>query len=400
MKEIVIHNEQIMKADRDRLIQICPFHALEEKDDQIQINGACRLCGICTRQYPPEIIEMVEKEDEFLNRKEWRGIAVFIDCTEGRVHPVSLELLGKARSLADQIHHPVYGVMIGEDLMEIAQSLQSYQIDEIFLYDHGDYRYFTPEPYAEAFSHFIKTVKPSSVLIGGTKAGRSLAPRIAARFRTGLTADCTRLEVRENSDLVQIRPAFGGNIMAQIVTKKNRPQLCTVRYKIFDQPAPSLGWQAKITQMQANHVVSRVQILKQEGKPKQADISDAERILALGRGLQNQKDLTLFENFAEAIGAKIASTRPLAEAGWIEPYCQIGLSGRTVKPKLIICAGISGSVQFSAGMESAQYIVAVNRDKNAPIFRMAHLGLVGDMYELLPRMADKIRAAKKEGRLI
>jgi len=391
MKRIIIQQERITPEAAEELKAICPFGAIEGSAGALRINAACKMCGVCLDSAAPGQIEVVEEEEAVVDKTAWRGIAVFIDYTEGRLHPVSLELLGKARELADAIGHPVYALLIGEETGQLAQNLLRYGVDDVYCCEDAQFSRFLVEPYAAAVERFIGEAQPSALIFGATNAGRSLAPRVAARFRTGLTADCTALEIRENSDLVQIRPAFGGNIMAQILTANHRPQLCTVRYRIFDLPEPGPAGNGNIHRMKVERAASGIEIVEQAQKPKQIDISEAELILALGRGVSAKKDVALCEEFAALIGAQIACTRPLAEAGWLDPRLQIGLSGRTVKPKLILCAGISGSVQFAAGMKGSDYIVAINHDPQAPIFRIAHLGLVGDLYEILPQTIEWIK---------
>jgi electron transfer flavoprotein alpha subunit len=216
---------------------------------------------------------------------------------------------------------------------------------------------------------------------------------MAARLRTGLTADCTVLDIMENTDLIQIRPAFGGNIMAQIVTPHHRPQMATVRYKVMEAPPrgeqPSGRIQA--CSISGEQLDSNMRILSVKPKEKVKSIEQAEVLVVAGRGVKSKEDLTLLKTLAELLGGELACTRPLAEAGWMDGRRQIGLSGRTVRPKLVIACGVSGAVQFSAGMKSAETIIAVNKDGNAPIFSVAHIGLVGDLYEIIPRLTEKLR---------
>lgn len=400
MKKLVVHQEKIDPSRVADLIKICPFNAIEEKDGVVSINAACRMCGICTRKGIPGAMEIVETEEKTIDKSQWNGIAVYIDYAEGRIHPVSFELIGKARELAAVINHPVYALLIGHNVEEAARKLMYYGVDRVYTYDRPQFGHFLIEPYAAAFEDFINKVKPSSILVGATNVGRSLAPRVAARFSTGLTADCTILKMKENTDLVQIRPAFGGNIMAQIVTQNHRPQFCTVRYKIFSAPEPSTEPQGEIIPMEIgeDRLRSGIEVLGVQKKEVHKDISEADIILAVGRGIKSQKDLALMEQLADLIGARLACTRPLIECGWFDPRLQIGLSGRTVKPRLIICAGVSGSVQFAAGMNNSDYIIAINQDPQASIFNIAHLGIVGDLYEVLPKVIESIKA-KREGRM-
>ena len=252
---------------------------------------------------------------------------------------------------------------------------------------------FRIEPYTAAFEDFVNKVKPSSLLVGATTIGRSLAPRVAARFRTGLTADCTMLEMKENTDLVQIRPAFGGNIMAQILCPNTRPQMSTVRYKVMNAPEKKCDAKGKITicEIDKAKLASNIEVLKVTEKEVEENISDAEVIIAVGRALKSEKDMAMIQELADLLGAQVAGTRPTIEAGWIDAKKQIGLSGRTVKPKLIIALGISGAVQFTAGMNSSERIFAVNKDENASIFNVAHYGIVGDIYEIVPQLIENIK---------
>ena len=239
------------------------------------------------------------------------------------------------------------------------------------------------------------------MLFGGTTIGRSLAPRLAARFKTGLTADCTILDIQENTDLDQIRPAFGGNIMAHINTPNHRPQFATVRYKIFNAPKKVENPTGKITicDIEKDKLQSNIKVLETKIKNKVVGIEDAEVVVVISRAFKKAEDIKMAEKLAELLGGQLGGTRPTIEAGWIDPRKQIGLSGRTVKPKLIITCGVSGAVQFVAGMKGSDYIIAINQDENAPIFDVAHLALIGDIYEIIPKLIDKIETMKKGSKL-
>ena len=342
------------------------------------------------------VITYEEEEKPQIDKSLWNGITVYVEQEHGKIHPVALELLGKAGKLAGVNGEPVYALLIGYQMEQAAEELLHYGVDKVFCYDAPELAEFFTEPYANAMADFVRKIRPSVMMIGATMRGRSLAPKAAARFRTGLTADCTVLNMKENKDLVQIRPAFGGNIMAQIVTPNSRPQFCTVRYKVF--AAPARGGEKRGTvermEMEAGLYRSAVCLLETIKKPKEIDIADAEVIVAAGRGVKSKSDLELVERLAEALGAQIACTRPLIEAGWLDARRQIGLSGRTVKPKLIITVGISGSVQFVAGMKGADCIVAINADEHAGIFDVAHYGFVGDLYEIIPKLLDELEAVE------
>lgn len=389
---LIIHQEKIDREAGQALVSICPFGAISY-DGKLEISSACKMCKLCVKKGPAGAVTFEEEKKETVCDKDaWKGVAVFAEQRNGRVHPVSLELVGKARELARVTGHPVLAVLIGSHVDNAAQELLSYGVDRVYVYDEPALQDFVITPYANAFTDFIEKVKPSSILVGATVLGRSLASKVAARVRAGLTADCTMLEMKENTDLVQIRPAFGGNIMARIVTPNTRPQFCTVRYKIFSAPEkqePS-GEVIAMT-LPKEKLTGRTEVLKTVKKPEEIDISDADVIVAVGRGVKSKDDLALILELVSLIGARVACTRPLVEAGWFDAKHQIGLSGRTVKPKLIITAGVSGSVQFAAGMRGSDLIIAINNDPSASIFDIAHYGFVGDLYEILPQVIHQIK---------
>jgi electron transfer flavoprotein alpha subunit len=395
MAKIVVNQKNI--DDIDEAIKLCPFGAIEwnEDDRQVQISAACKMCMICVNKGPEGAFEL-EEDEVFIDKSLWKGVSVYVDHDNGEIHPVTYELIGKARELADKINHPVFAVFIGSDIKDKADELLHYGVDEVFVYDDEAFKDFRVMPYTAAFADFIEKVSPSAVLVGATTLGRSLAPRVAARFKTGLTADCTILDIKENTDLVQIRPAFGGNIMAQICTPKHRPQFATVRYKIMNAPERMDEPQGEITYCSIpENISSQVNVLSTKEKEVEEDIADAEVIVVAGRAIKKEEDLKMVHELAKELGGKVAVTRPLIEAGWGDPKTQIGLSGRTVRPKLIITCGVSGSVQFKAGMTNSEYIFAINKDANAPIFQVAHYGIVGDVYDVIPELLAKIKQSEE-----
>ena len=393
MAELRIHQERLDEDSIRQLIDICPFGAISCRDGKVEIDSGCRMCRLCVKKGPGGAVEYMETQEPGINKDEWRAVAVYVEYNGKAVHPVTFELIGKARELAAVTGHPVYALFMGYQVGEKAEELLAYGVDQVFVYDRKELEHFSVLTYANVFADFITRIRPSSILVGATNAGRSLAPRVAARFRTGLTADCTVLEMKENTDLVQIRPAFGGNIMAQIVTPKNRPQFCTVRYKIFSAPPVTKEPSGTIRTMEVTEdmIDRRIRVEEIIHKPKEIDISEAEVIVAVGRGVKSQADLEIIRELAAALDAQLACTRPLIECGWFDARRQIGLSGRTVKPKLIITIGISGSVQFAAGMRGAECIIAINTDRKAPVFDIANIGLVGDWYEIRPRLLKPVK---------
>jgi len=396
MAKIVVHQDKI--EDRKAVIEVCPFNALEfESNDELFLNAACKMCKICVKRFP-EIFEYVEDVAPSVNKDEWNGVTVYIDHIEGDIHPVSFELIGKARQMADKIGHPVHCLLMGNNISEIAEQVLHYGADEVFVYDKPQLHDFRIEPYAAVFEDYINKNKPSIILVGGTTVGRSLAPRVAARFRTGLTADCTILDVQENTDLDQIRPAYGGNIMAHIHTPNHRPQFATVRYKIFDAPERTEKKYGKLTlcEIADEKLESKITVIEVKKKEKVKSIEDADVIVVAGRALKKEEDLKMVYELADELGAMVATTRPLIEAGWMDARLQIGLSGRTVKPKLIITCGVSGAIQFVAGMNNSDMIISINEDPKAQIFDVAHYAIVGDIYEIIPNMLAQIKKMKKE----
>jgi electron transfer flavoprotein alpha subunit len=396
MGKLLIHQDLINEEVAEKLVKLCPFGSIEYKDGKIDIDAGCKMCRLCVKKGPNGAIEFIEEQAPKVDKSAYNGIAVYVDHSEGEIHPVTYELIGKAKELAEKVKYPVYCIFLGYQILESAEKLLYYGVDKVFIYDYRELKHFRIEPYAAAFEDFINNVKPSTILIGATTIGRSLAPRIAARFRTGLTADCTMLDIKENSDLVQIRPAFGGNIMAQIITPNSRPQIATVRYKIMTAPLQTKEPHGEIVvcSMDVNRFESDIEVIKVTKKAAEENISESEIIVVAGRGIKTQKDMSLAYELAEVLGGNFAGTRPMVEAGWIDAKKQIGLSGRTVKPKLIITLGISGAVQFTAGMKSADYIFAINRDPKAAIFSVAHYGIIGDIYEIVPRLIENIKKEK------
>ena len=389
MGKLVIKHSLVTPESAQNLIAVCPFGAITYEDGKLDISSGCKMCKMCVRK-GGGLVEFQEELKE-IDKSQWKGICIYADCTGGQIHRVTFELCGKAKELAKVTGHPVYALLIGHNTDSCAQELLHYGVDKVFVYDHAEFADFRIEPYTAAFCDFIEKEKPSSILVGATNLGRQLAPRVAARCRTGLTADCTVLEMKENTDLVQIRPAFGGNIMAQIVTPNTRPQFCTVRYKVFSEPKPSEQPAGEIVAMTVTEemLCTGVRILSSVAKPKDIDIAEAEVIVAVGRGATGILDQA--KELADRLGGVLACTRPLVEGNIFDAKHQIGLSGRTVKPKLIITLGISGAVQFAAGMKGSDCIVAINSDPAASIFDVAHYCIVADVNEIVPKLIEKTK---------
>ncbi|MGI6013876.1 MAG: FAD-binding protein [Oscillospiraceae bacterium] len=396
MAKLVIHQDKI--GDIEAFMKLCPFGAMEEKDGKVTINSGCKMCKLCVKKGPAGAAEYIEDEVKVLiNKDEWQGIAVYVDHVDGEIHPVTYELIGKARELAAVINQPVYALFMGSNITASAKKILHYGVDKVFVYDNPKLDRFKNETYTTVFTDFIQNVKPGSILVGATTVGRQLAPRVAARMRTGLTADCTVLEMKENTDLSQIRPAFGGNIMAHIVTPNHRPQMATVRYKVMDAPERQKEVTGEIVTCTIDdaRLTSHVEVLDVVMKAKENMIENADVLVVAGRGVKKQEDLAMLQELADLLGGQVACTRPMIEAGWMNARNQIGLSGRTVRPKLIITCGVSGAIQFVAGMNNSDNIVAINKDETASIMKVAHYGIVGDLYEIIPQLIEKIKARKE-----
>lgn len=372
--------------------EACPFGAVALGGGRVEIGGTCRVCRLCIKACPRGAISLAESVEK-ADLASWRGILVYAEVLDGGVHPVAVELLGLARALARKSGEPVFALAMGENAGGPARALLQYGPDRVLAYSHPALAHFRADAYAGVFADCIKKLRPASVLVGATPLGRSLAPRVAARFRTGLTADCTALDLSPSGGLVQIRPAFGGNIMAEISTPRRRPQFATVRYRVMD-PAQAVSSPAgTVTEIVPEDalVASGMEILSCRRLEPKASITEADALVVAGRGLRERGDIAMLEELAALLGGQVASTRSVVEEGWLDYTHQIGLSGRTVKPKLIVTCGVSGAVQFTAGMGGAECIVAINRDRHAPIFNIAHCGVVGDLYEVVPRLIARIR---------
>lgn len=376
----------------------CPFGAIDMRDGKPELNAACKVCGICVKNCPEKAILKLETKVESVDKSKWRDILVFAEVSGGRLHPVSLELIGKARELAAPLGFSVKAILVGDGVSAYAGELRHYGVIQIAVYDDPALGFFRADAYAACVEDYIKLARPSVVLVGATSLGRSLAPRLSTRFHTGLTADCTQLELRQNSDLVQIRPAFGGNIMAQIVTANTRPQFATVRYKVMNAPAreEAATGEILIRKLPRGAQESRVTHVRTVPVPTGKSISDAEVLVVGGRGLQKESDLQLIRQLAALLQGDWAVTRPLVEKGWAQNDRQIGLSGRTVRPKLIITCGVSGAIQFVSCMNASDHIVAINTDAEAPIFSAAHIAIVGDLYEIVPALIEKLKEDRHE----
>ena len=307
-----------------------------------------------------------------------KNIYVFCEQRDSVIQPVALELLGVARELAGKTGEKVCGVLLGHNVTEQAKELIAYGADEVYLVDDSRLSYYVTEPYAQAVYQITKQQEPNVFLFGATSIGRDLAPRLSARLRTGLTADCTKLENDEEGNLFMTRPAFGGNLMATIICPNSRPQMSTVRPGVMQKLAPDYARAGEVipVAVEWNESKFAVQVIEEVKEAQNVDkIEDAKILVSCGRGLKNTAPA--FE-LAENLGGTVSSSRALVDAGILEQSRQVGQTGKTVRPQAYLAFGISGAIQHLAGMEESEFIVAVNTDKSAPIFKVANLGIVAD----------------------
>jgi len=397
MGRIIVDQSKVRKEDIEPSIKICPFNAIEYVDGVLQINSGCKMCKLCVRKGPNGIFSFEEDKDRAkeIDKSKWVGISVFIEHSENIIHPVSLELIGKAKELAKVTNHPVYAVLFADKGKDMASNLLEYGVNKVFLYESKYLNHFNVEHFTNTMEDFINKIKPSVILYGGTSIGRSFAPRVAARFKTGLTADCTILDMKENTDLIQNRPAFGGNIMAGIICTNNRPQMATVRYKIFKMPEKVVPF-GEVVKMGTDHIAYKtgMKLIEIKNKPKEIDISEAEVIVAVGKCFRTNEQIKMAQELADLLDAQLACTRPVIEAGLMDAKKQIGLSGRTVSPKLLITLGVGGAVQFTAGMTGSEVVFSICDNKKASIFDVCQYGIVGDVYEVVPQMIKDIKKFK------
>ncbi len=326
--------------------------------------------------------------------KDYKGLMVFAEQREDRIHPVSYELLGKGREIADKLGVELSSVLLGNQMEEAAKELIYYGADKVFLYDHPVLKEFDLLNYKHNIVKLVREIKPEIFLLGATRLGRSLGPRVAAALGTGLTADCIGLDTDEDGNLIQIRPAFTGNVLAQIKTT-TRPQMSTVRYKVMQKKTRDPNRRGEIIKKDAELVPSLLTIKRKE-KLGDVNITEADVIVSGGRGLKKAEDFAILADLAELLGGVVGSSRPLVDDGWIRREHQVGFSGNTVKPKLYVACGISGSPQHLAGMRGADVIVAINTDPSAPIFKVADYGIVGNLYEVVPKLANEIKRRHPE----
>ncbi len=377
-------------------VKACPFGAIEMDDKLAVIDlTKCTLCGACVTACKFDAIEMRKSEKQQADFSEYQDVWVFAEQDDGVIQSVTYELLGEGRQLADDLGMHLCAVLLGSNVMEQANELISRGASKVYMVDQPELTHFQDEPYSAIISDLVKRHKPNIFLCGATTVGRSVISRIAVETGAGLTADCTGLAIDpETKNLMQTRPAFGGNIMATILTPDTRPQMATVRHKVFKEAEVDESRTGEVIPVEVDKalMVSRTKRLKFVPEEDNiTNIAEADYIISGGRGMGKPENFDVLHELAEVLGGGVGASRAAVDADWIPYSHQVGQTGKTVCPKIYIACGISGQIQHLAGMSSSDVIIAINKDPDAPIFSVATLGIVGDVFEIVPRLTAELQ---------
>jgi electron transfer flavoprotein alpha subunit/NAD-dependent dihydropyrimidine dehydrogenase PreA subunit len=381
-------------------VYACPYNAIDIVDGKAKIFESCVDCGACVDECPEGALVLGMQEKKGVRIEDYRNVWVFAEQRDGVLANVSFQLMSKARDLADVLGVEAIGVVLGSDVGHLGQPLIWRGADRVFIADDRELAHYRAEPYARVLSDLIQERKPEIVLFGATVVGRGLAPRISQRIYTGLTADCTGLDIDESErGLLQTRPAFGGNIMATIICPNHRPQMATVRPGVMralepDKTREGVIENVPVSLQEADTRVKLIEVVKEARR--RVELEEAGIIVSGGRGLGGPDGFKLMEELAQALGGEVGASRVAVDSGWISQDHQVGQTGKTVRPDLYLACGISGSIQHQAGMKESAYIVAINKDPNAPIFGIADLGIVGDLYQVVPRLIEELKPSEVE----
>ncbi len=377
-------------------VDACPFGVLSLEGETLAIGEGCTLCGACVEVCEVQALALPEAEGPAPRPGvPPDGVWVFVEQRHGQLAPVGLELLGEARRLADELKVSVAAVLLGDQVAALAPTLILAGADKVYVVEHPALAEFVEGPYTAALAEVAARFQPEIILAGATYAGRAFIPQVAAALKTGLTADCTAFAIDPDKRLLlQTRPAFGGNIMATIITPRTYPQMATARPGVFKRLAEPYAADGRVVNVELTSLAeadSAAFARTVEEIKERLPLSEAEVIVAGGRGLKEAKHFRLLEELADLLGGAVGATRAAVDAGWIPYAHQIGQTGKTVAPKLYIAVGISGAIQHLAGIQSSDFIVAINKDPDAPIFQVADIGLVGDLFEIVPALIAEIR---------
>jgi electron transfer flavoprotein alpha subunit/NAD-dependent dihydropyrimidine dehydrogenase PreA subunit len=377
-------------------VRACPFGAIDMVEKIAVINDKCTLCGACVESCKFDAIIMRVKHSNKKDLTAYKGVFVFCEQKNGVLQSITYEMLGEGRKLADQLGVELVGVLMGSNIKALSSQIAERGADKVLVVDVAELKHFLDEPYAKVMANLINEYKPEIVLTGATAMGRAFIPRVAAMLDTGLTADCTGLDIcQETKMLLQTRPAFGGNIMATILCQNYRPQMATVRHKVMKEAAIEKGRKSEIINVDYS---KKKQILTSRTKFIEAvveemhtvNIAEADIIVSGGRGLGGPENFKIIEELAQALGGAVGASRAAVDSDWIPYSHQVGQTGKTVCPKIYVACGISGAIQHLIGMQSADTIIAINKDPNAPIFQVASYGIIGDLFEIIPKLTKMI----------
>lgn len=381
-------------------VEVCPVEAIEIVDEMARVDDTCTLCGLCVDSCDYQAIGLPQVPTADIDDIEsYEGVWVVAEHHNDEVHSVSLELLGAGRKLADKLQVELAAVLIGDQLQDKAKQLIGYGADKVYLVEHPALVPFNDESHSKVLTELIKQKKPEILLAGATAMGRSFIPRVAVAVETGLTADCTGLEVGEDGLLYQTRPAFGGNVMATILCPHRRPQMATVRPMVMKKPDFDARRQGVVEAVSPSQeaITSRVQVLETITQTQEtARLTEADVVVTGGRGLQKAENFRIIQEVALLLDAAVGATRSVVDEGWMPYSHQVGQTGKTVSPKLYMACGVSGAIQHVVGMQGSEIIVAVNKDPNAPIFDVVNYGVVADLFEFLPVFVKKIKEQRGE----
>jgi electron transfer flavoprotein alpha subunit len=379
-------------------VKVCPFGAITMTNKKAVIDlHKCTLCGACVPacKFKAILLEKVQEKAVTNDLSVYKGVWVFVEQKKGKIQSISFELLGKARELAAKLNTSVSAVFLGNQIEFEAQELIYCGADTVYLVEAPQLANYQDEPYTNVLIKLINKYKPEIVLCGATSIGRSLISRVAVKINAGLTADCTGLDIDPQKKLLlQTRPAFGGNIMATIITPNHRPQMSTVRHKVMPQPQPDKNRKGKVVResFHNNELISRTTLLDiVEEVETLVNLSEADIIVSGGRGMGGPENFKILHDFAEVLGGAVGSSRAAVDSGWMPYSHQVGQTGRTVSPKIYFACGISGQIQHLVGMQSSKIIIAINKDPDAPIFKVATYGIVGDLFEIIPALTKKFK---------
>ena len=375
-------------------IKACPFDALELVDKKAVVLSSCTLCGICVDSCKFEAIVLERETVETADIDDHRGVWIFVQTENNEIHHVALELVGEGRKLVQELDTELCCMVLGNEIKSVTDELSHYDIDKMYAVESPVLERYRTTPFVESAAHLIKKFKPEIVLIGATSTGRDFAGGLATVLRTGLTADCTDLGIEiETRSLLQTRPAFGGNIMATIKSSKHRPQMATVRPRVFAMPekAEKHNTEVVFSENNLSEDVQRTNILEWIPSGESVNLADANIIVSGGRGIGKPENFTMLYELADLLGGAVGASRAVVDADWIDYSHQVGQTGRTVRPNIYIACGISGAVQHLAGMKTSDVIIAINKDPDAPIFNVATYGYVGDVLEIVPMMIKELK---------